>query len=77
MMYVLAVIFPPLVPLFKGKFLHFILNCFLCLLGWLPGVVHACVLVHRGNSERRINEMEEAIRRANEPRTKVLRKGLY
>jgi uncharacterized membrane protein YqaE (UPF0057 family) len=76
MMYVLAVIFPPLVPLFKGKFLHFLLNCLLTAIGWLPGVVHAWVLVYRGNSERRISEMEQAIRRANEPRTTVLRKGL-
>jgi uncharacterized membrane protein YqaE (UPF0057 family) len=76
MMYVLAVIFPPLVPLFKGKFLHFLLNCLLLLFFWLPAVIHACVLVHRGNAEKRISEMEQAIRRANKPKTTVFRKGL-
>jgi uncharacterized membrane protein YqaE (UPF0057 family) len=65
MMYVLAVIFPPLVPLFKGKFGHFFLNILLCLLAFLPGIVHACYLIHKDNADKREEAIITAIYGAN------------
>jgi uncharacterized membrane protein YqaE (UPF0057 family) len=65
MFYVLAIFLPPLAPLFKGKFGAFLLNCLLTLCGFIPGVIHACVVVHQSNSKKRIQEMATAFAQAN------------
>ncbi|MCY9550069.1 YqaE/Pmp3 family membrane protein [Lysinibacillus xylanilyticus] len=46
MMYLLAVICPPLAVLFCGKPFQAIINFFLTLLFYIPGMIHAVMLVH-------------------------------
>lgn len=46
-MYLLAVLLPPLAALIAGGFRQFGLNLVLTLLGWVPGAVHAVLLVSR------------------------------
>ncbi len=46
MRYLLAIIFPPLAVLLCGKPIQAVLNCFLTLLLWIPGVVHAILVVN-------------------------------
>jgi uncharacterized membrane protein YqaE (UPF0057 family) len=44
--YVLAVFFPPLVPLLLGyPWRHFFLNLILTGMFWVPGTAHAAILV--------------------------------
>jgi len=43
---ILAILLPPIGALLQVGFSkHFFINIILCLLGWLPGVVHAVWLV--------------------------------
>jgi len=46
MRYFLAIILPPVAVLLCGKPVQFLLNILLCLLGWIPGVIHAVLVVH-------------------------------
>jgi uncharacterized membrane protein YqaE (UPF0057 family) len=47
MIYALAILCPPLALLLMGRGLHALVNLPLTLLFWLPGVVHACVVISR------------------------------
>jgi len=40
-----AIVFPPIALLLCGKPIQAILNFVLCLFGWLPGVIHAMLVV--------------------------------
>ena len=63
MRYFLAIILPPLAVLLCGKPFQFLLNLLLTLLGWIPGVVHAILVVHAHledkRTERLIREMKK------------------
>ena len=63
MRYFLAIILPPLAVLLCGKPFQFLLNLLLTLLGWVPGVVHAILVVHTHlddkRTERLIREMKK------------------
>lgn len=52
---VLCVILPPLAVLFSGKPFQAVLNIGLCLLGWIPGVLHAfaVVLISMGDKSKK------------------------
>jgi uncharacterized membrane protein YqaE (UPF0057 family) len=41
--YFFCVIFPPLAVLLTGRIASFFLSLLLTLLGWIPGVIHACL----------------------------------
>jgi len=41
MRYLLAILLPPVAIISCGKTTAGILNLFLCLLGWIPGAIHA------------------------------------
>ncbi len=45
MMYLLAVLCPPLAVLFTGKPFQALLNLILTCIFWLPGAIHACFIV--------------------------------
>jgi len=62
MMYVLAIFLPPVAVLFCGRPFGAVLNVLLCLLGWLPGVVHACVVVHDRRDAKRLRRVRDAFR---------------
>lgn len=46
MMYLLAVLCPPLAVLFSGKPFQALLNLILTCIFWLPGAIHALSLIH-------------------------------
>ena len=53
MLYLLAIILPPVAVLFCGRPFMAILNCFLTLLLWVPGVVHALFIVNEHKADER------------------------
>jgi uncharacterized membrane protein YqaE (UPF0057 family) len=63
MRYFLALLLPPLAVLFCGKPIQFILNLVLCLLGWIPGIIHALIVVASHKSDKRTDKIVKAISR--------------
>ncbi len=61
MRYLLALVLPPLAVLSCGKPFQAILNFFLTLCFWIPGVVHALLVVSNYHADRRNRELIEAI----------------
>jgi uncharacterized membrane protein YqaE (UPF0057 family) len=55
MIYFLCIICPPLALLIRGKLGSVLLNIILCLFGYIPGVIHA-VLVIRAQDEANNNK---------------------
>jgi uncharacterized membrane protein YqaE (UPF0057 family) len=55
--YILAVLLPPLAVLMCGKPFQFILNIFLTLLLWLPGTIHAILVVNAWEHKRHLGEL--------------------
>jgi uncharacterized membrane protein YqaE (UPF0057 family) len=58
-MYLLAIFLPPLAVLIKKGFLAALLNLFLCLLGFFPGVIHAFIVVAEANADKRTEKIEK------------------
>lgn len=63
MRYFLAIILPPVAVLFCGRPLQALLNLILTLCLWLPGVVHAMLVVHDYHEDRRARELVETLER--------------
>ena len=63
MRYVLAILLPPLAVLSCGKPFQAIVNLVLTLLLWVPGVVHALLVVHEFHADRRAERVVRAIER--------------
>jgi len=53
MRWLFALIFPPVALLLCGKPVQAVLNLVLCLFFWLPGVIHALLVVNDTNREER------------------------
>lgn len=53
MLYFLAMVLPPLAVLFTGRKTAAILNIPLTLAGWLPGVLHAVLVVNEHKADQR------------------------
>lgn len=53
MLYFLAIVLPPLAVLLCGRPLSALLNLVLTLFLWVPGAVHACLIVHDHNADKR------------------------
>jgi uncharacterized membrane protein YqaE (UPF0057 family) len=51
--YFFCVVFPPLAVLLTGRIASFFLSLILTLLGWIPGVIHACLVVNDYHAEHR------------------------
>jgi uncharacterized membrane protein YqaE (UPF0057 family) len=51
--YFFCVAFPPIAVLMTGRILSFILSLLLTLAGWVPGVIHACLVVNDYQAEHR------------------------
>jgi uncharacterized membrane protein YqaE (UPF0057 family) len=62
MRYLLAIIFPPMAVLLCGKPVQFLLNILLTLLFWIPGVIHAILVVNSHLADKRTERIEKAIR---------------
>ncbi|WLD95328.1 YqaE/Pmp3 family membrane protein [Alkalihalobacillus sp. AL-G] len=52
MLYLLALILPPLAVFLTGRKTQTLLNIILTIIGWLPGVIHAFFIVHKHNERR-------------------------
>ncbi len=52
--YFFCVVLPPLAVLMTGRLGSFLLSLLLTALGWVPGVVHAALVVNDYHEERRL-----------------------
>ncbi len=71
MLYFLGIILPPVAVLMVGKPIQALLNLVLTLLGWLPGVVHAFLVI---NSV--LTHGVDSGRAGGPIRSRIARKGL-
>ena len=51
--YFFCIVLPPLAVLLTGRIASFFLSLILTLLGWIPGVIHACLVVNDYHAEQR------------------------
>jgi uncharacterized membrane protein YqaE (UPF0057 family) len=65
MLYLLATLVPPLAVLFCGKPFQALLNLIACvtLVGWIPGIIHACFVVSSHHAGQRNQRLIDAIGR--------------
>ncbi len=68
MMYLLALLLPPVAVLLCGKPVQAILNLVLTVLGWLPGVIHAILVVNSREADKRQQRLIEAMERGERVR---------
>ena len=61
MRYFLAIILPPVAVLVCGKPVQFVLNIFLTLLFWIPGVIHAILVVNSHLADKRSDKIVKAV----------------
>lgn len=62
MRYFFCVICPPLAVLSVGRPISMILNIFLTMLGWIPGMIHAFFLVNDYRNEKRFQNFQKSKR---------------
>jgi uncharacterized membrane protein YqaE (UPF0057 family) len=62
MLYLLAILLPPVAVLFCGKPIQFVLNIILTLCFYLPGMIHAILVVNNHLADKRAERIEQAIR---------------
>ncbi|MFN0220097.1 MULTISPECIES: YqaE/Pmp3 family membrane protein [Paenibacillus] len=62
-MYLLAILLPPVAVLLSGKPFQAFLNLILTLCFWLPGAIHACMVVHEKKQDRRMERMHREYHR--------------
>lgn len=63
MLYLFAVICPPLAVLLVGKPIQALLNLFLCILLYFPGLIHAIMVVSESKADKRNKELVRAMRK--------------
>lgn len=68
MLYLLAILLPPLAVLIAGKPVQAMVNVLLTLLLWIPGVIHAFMVVGNYYADKRTGRLEKAIRESAGPR---------
>ena len=61
-MYLIAILLPPVAVLLCGKPIQAVLNLILTCLFWIPGAVHACMVVSQHNAEKSTKRIEQAIK---------------
>jgi uncharacterized membrane protein YqaE (UPF0057 family) len=57
MRYFLCILFPPIAVISTGKIGAFILNIILTLCFWIPGIIHAVLIVNNYYADKRHNEL--------------------
>ena len=63
MLYLLAIIFPPVAVLMTGRPFAAVLNFFLCILFWIPGIIHAMFVVNEHKANQRSDRLAGKISR--------------
>ena len=61
MLYLLAIICPPLAVLLVGKPFQALLNLGLCILLWVPGIIHAILVINEKKADRRMVKQAKLI----------------
>jgi uncharacterized membrane protein YqaE (UPF0057 family) len=64
MRYLIAILLPPIAVLLCGKPIQALLNLLLTLLFFIPGMIHAILVVHDYYEDRRTKKVVRAIRRS-------------
>jgi uncharacterized membrane protein YqaE (UPF0057 family) len=64
-MYLLAIICPPLAVILSGKPGQGILNIILTILGWVPGTIHAILVVNEKKANDRMMKQAEMMSMMN------------
>jgi uncharacterized membrane protein YqaE (UPF0057 family) len=62
-MYLLAILLPPVAVLFCGKPVQALLNLILTCFFWIPGAIHAIMVVHEAKSNKRMEQLTRNLRR--------------
>jgi uncharacterized membrane protein YqaE (UPF0057 family) len=62
MRYLLAILLPPIAVLICGKPFQAVINLLLCVLLWVPGVIHALFVAHDYYADQRTKELVAALR---------------
>jgi uncharacterized membrane protein YqaE (UPF0057 family) len=65
MLYLLSIIFPPAAVLLVGKPIQALINLVLCLFFWIPGVIHAILVVNERKADKRAKQTAKYIAEAN------------
>ena len=65
-MFLLAILLPPVAVLLCGKPIQAVLNLFLTCCLWIPGVVHAFMVVSAKNADKRTDRLIDAIKQKDE-----------
>ncbi|WP_025025721.1 YqaE/Pmp3 family membrane protein [Caldalkalibacillus mannanilyticus] len=55
-MYLLAILLPPVAVLLCGKPIQALINFFLTLFFWVPGAIHACMVVSEKKADKRMEK---------------------
>jgi uncharacterized membrane protein YqaE (UPF0057 family) len=63
LMYLLALLLPPVAVLFTGKPFLSVLNLILTLIFWVPGAVHAILVVHDHKADKRLKRQAKLMGR--------------
>ncbi|MGM0888944.1 MAG: YqaE/Pmp3 family membrane protein [Bacillota bacterium] len=61
MLYLIAIIFPPLAVLLAGKPIQSVLNLVLTLFFYVPGLIHAILMVHDKKADKRMKQQSALI----------------
>jgi uncharacterized membrane protein YqaE (UPF0057 family) len=64
--YLIAILLPPVAVLLKGKPFQAVLNLLLTLCFWIPGMIHAILVVNNANAEKRNRELIRAVRQGQQ-----------
>lgn len=73
MLYLLAIVFPPLAVLLCGKPVQALLNFGLLLLLWFPGALHALLVVNAHQAQKRQDELIRALGGQPKPKHRSFR----
>lgn len=68
MLYLLAIILPPVAVLLRGKPIQALINLGLCLIFWVPAIVHAWIIINGANKDARMKKQAKIIAEAQSKR---------
>lgn len=65
LMYLLAILLPPVAVLFSGKPFQAFLNVVLCFLGYIPGIIHAILVVNDHKANKRMEKQVKLMKKSH------------
>jgi uncharacterized membrane protein YqaE (UPF0057 family) len=63
LLYIVAILLPPLAVLLAGKPFQALFNLFLTLLLYVPGLIHALIVVSNHYSDKRLDRLAREMRK--------------